>query len=95
MLAKYVVHRDTNYISTATSLAGHCIVCGANRLIRWTKVAATLQVINGATVCIFTIVQFARESCQMYRVTRQQELDQYVSLLVERGILYFRLCVFD
>ena len=36
----------------------------------WTKVAATLQVINGATVCIFTIIQFAKESFQMYRVTR-------------------------
>ncbi|KAF8553945.1 hypothetical protein OG21DRAFT_1497349, partial [Imleria badia] len=55
----------------------------------WMKVAAILGIANGAVMCIFVIVQFVRQSLQMYRVTKQWQLSQYMSLLVRQGILYF------
>ncbi|KAF8553933.1 hypothetical protein OG21DRAFT_1603838 [Imleria badia] len=58
-------------------------------LLVWTKVATIFQIIHGATLCILAIVQSVRQSLQMYRATKQWQLDQYMSLLVRQGVLYF------
>ena len=55
----------------------------------WTNIATILGIVHGGVMCILTIVQFVRQSLQMYRVTRRWQLSQYMSLLVKQGILYF------
>ncbi|KAF8558825.1 hypothetical protein OG21DRAFT_1519573 [Imleria badia] len=44
---------------------------------------------HGGVMCILAIVQFVRQSLQMYRVTKQWQLNRYMGLLVKQGILYF------
>ncbi|KAF8553299.1 hypothetical protein OG21DRAFT_1485499 [Imleria badia] len=55
----------------------------------WANEAAILQITHGAAMCILAIFQFVRQSLQMYRVTKQWQLNRYMSLLVKQGILYF------
>lgn len=55
----------------------------------WMKVAISLQIAFGATMCMLALVQFVRQSLQMYRATKQWELDRYMNLLAKDGILYF------
>ena len=59
----------------------------------WMKVAAILGIAHSAVVCIFVIVQFVRQSFQMYYATKQWQLNQYMRLLVKQGLLYFFACV--
>ena len=59
----------------------------------WMKVAAILGIAHSAVVCIFVIVQFVRQSLQMYYATKQWQLSQYMRLLVKQGLLYFFACV--
>ncbi|KAF8124714.1 hypothetical protein EV363DRAFT_1435185 [Boletus edulis] len=40
-------------------------------------------------VCMLAIIQFVRQSLQMYRVTKQWQLNQYMHLLVKQGVFYF------
>ena len=40
-------------------------------------------------MCILAIIQFVRQSLQMYRVTKQWQLSKYMNLLVKQGIFYF------
>ncbi|KAF8549538.1 hypothetical protein OG21DRAFT_1500343 [Imleria badia] len=53
------------------------------------KLASILQITYAAAMCILAIVQFVRQSRQMYRVTKQWQFNRYMSLLVRQGILYF------
>ncbi|KAF8548551.1 hypothetical protein OG21DRAFT_748684 [Imleria badia] len=55
----------------------------------WTKVATVLQIMHGGVVCILAIFQFMRQSLQMYRITKQWQVNQYMSLFVRQGIIYF------
>ena len=55
----------------------------------WMTVAAILGITHSAVVCTFVIVQFVRQSVQMYRVTKQWQLNRYMTLLVQQGIFYF------
>jgi hypothetical protein len=59
----------------------------------WTKVATILQITHATAVCILALVQFVRQSLQMYRVTKQWQINQYIGLLVREGILYFLVYV--
>ena len=40
-------------------------------------------------MCILAIVQFLRQLLQMYRMTKQWQINHYMSLLVKQGILYY------
>ncbi|KAF8548549.1 hypothetical protein OG21DRAFT_749256 [Imleria badia] len=51
--------------------------------------AAMIQITHGAAMCNLTIVQFGRQSLQMYRLTKQWQPNRYLILLVRQGILYF------
>ncbi|KAG6369703.1 hypothetical protein JVT61DRAFT_14131 [Boletus reticuloceps] len=44
-----------------------------------------------AAIYLLAIVQFVRQSLQMYSVTRQSQLN--INLLVRQDILYFFACV--
>ena len=55
----------------------------------WTNIAAILQITHGAAMCTLAIIRFARQTFQMYRVTNQWQINQYMSLLVREGVLYF------
>ena len=55
----------------------------------WTYVTTISQITLGATMCILVIVQFMRQSLQMYSVNKQWQLNRYIKLLVREGILYF------
>ncbi|KAF8548554.1 hypothetical protein OG21DRAFT_749816 [Imleria badia] len=55
----------------------------------WRNIATILQTTHGAAMCILAIIQFVRQSLQMYRVTKQWQISRYTSLLVREGILYF------
>ncbi|KAF8553912.1 hypothetical protein OG21DRAFT_1522816 [Imleria badia] len=65
-------------------------VCAVQpRLSIWWQVAKLFQITHGAAMCILAIVQFVRQSLQLYRVTKQWQISRYSSLLVRQGILYF------
>ncbi|KAG9311906.1 hypothetical protein JVU11DRAFT_8167 [Chiua virens] len=55
----------------------------------WEEVTDILQMTFGAVLCILAIIQFARESFQMYHATKQWQPNRYVRLLTEQGIVYF------
>ena len=40
-------------------------------------------------MCIFAITQFVRQLLETYRVTKQWQLNRYMTLLVRQGVLYF------
>ena len=40
-------------------------------------------------MCILAIIQFMKQSLQMYRVMKQWHSNQYMSLLVTQGLIYF------
>ncbi|KAG8219165.1 hypothetical protein J3R82DRAFT_4934 [Butyriboletus roseoflavus] len=44
---------------------------------------------HAAAMCILAIAQFVRQLLQMYRVTKGWQLNRYMNLLVQQGILYF------
>ncbi|KAF8549548.1 hypothetical protein OG21DRAFT_1525736 [Imleria badia] len=58
-------------------------------LLLWTKLAAIFQMTHGGLMCVLAIVEFVRQSLQMYHVTKQWQLNRYMRLLVRQGILYF------
>ena len=49
--------------------------------------------ILGTLMCLLAVIQFTRESLQMYRATKQFEISCYLSLLTRDGILYFLVYV--
>ncbi|KAG9315344.1 hypothetical protein JVU11DRAFT_4487 [Chiua virens] len=53
------------------------------------QVAYASLIIFGATLCVLAVVQFVRQSFQMYRVTKQWQLNRYINALVKQGIVYF------
>ena len=55
----------------------------------WTQVVAIFRITRGAAMCILVIAQSVRQSVQMYRVTKQWQVNQYMSLLIQQGNLYF------
>lgn len=55
----------------------------------WTNVAVILQITQSTAVCVLAIAQFARQSVEMYRLTKRWQLNRYMSLLVKQGILSF------
>ena len=55
----------------------------------WKKVSSTTQLIHAAVMCILVIIQFIRESVQIYKATKQRELGQFMNLFVMEGVLYF------
>ena len=59
----------------------------------WVKLTAILQITHGAVTCMLAIVKFVRESLEMYHATKTWQLNQYMSLLVKQGILYFLVYV--
>ena len=59
----------------------------------WTKVFGIAQIILSGTTCVLAVIQFMRQSFQMYRVTKQWQLNRYMRLMTEQGILYFFACV--
>jgi hypothetical protein len=55
----------------------------------WVYVAFILQITHGVTTCILVTIEFVRQSLQMYQVTKQWQLNRYMSLLVKQAVLYF------
>jgi len=55
----------------------------------WKKVSSITQLIHAAVMCMLVIIQFIRQSVQMYKATKQWRLNQFVNLLVMEGVLYF------
>ena len=68
--------------------------CAIQLTSLWPKMAFILQITHGATMCILVVTQFVRQSLQMYHVAKQWQLNQYMTLLVRQGILYFFVYVF-
>jgi len=55
----------------------------------WTKVVIILQMIYGGVLCILASAQFARGSLEIYRATKQWQLNRYMNLLVWQSVVYF------
>lgn len=55
----------------------------------WLKVTLSLQFVFGATMCMLAIVQFIRQSLPVYGETRHWQVNRYMKLLIQEGILYF------
>ena len=64
-----------------------------SNILIWTKVSAILQITPSGTLCILAIIQFMRQSFQMYQVTKHWQLNRYMRLMTKQGILYFFACV--
>lgn len=90
----------TNQLFTATPLTGRrsvvtiqildfsfCVVQPTSLV--WTKADSVLDLTYDGTTCILAIVQFVKQSLEMYRVTKQWQLNRYMVLLTTHGIFYF------
>jgi len=55
----------------------------------WTRVVIILQMIYGGVLCMLASAQFARQSLEIYRSTKQWHLNRYMNLLVRQGVVYF------
>ena len=55
----------------------------------WPKLIAILQITHGTATCTLASVKFVTESFEMYRATKRWKLNQYMSLLLKQGVLYF------
>jgi len=55
----------------------------------WGTIAVISQIAHGALLCTLVIIQFVRQSIQMYRSTQIWELNKYINLMVKQGIIYF------
>ena len=60
-----------------------------NKLPSLTKVVSILQMTHAAAMCVLAIAQFVRQLLQMHRVMKGWQLNRYMNLLVQQGILYF------
>lgn len=55
----------------------------------WSQISICLQMVHGAAVCTLAIIQCVRQSSQMYRATTRWQLNRYMGLFAQQGILYF------
>ena len=55
----------------------------------YTRVAAILRIALGAALCILAILEFVKQSLQLYRATNVWQPNQYMKLLLKQGVLYF------
>lgn len=62
-------------------------------LYPWIEDTIFLQFIPGAVTCVLVVIQFVRQSVQMYRITKQWQVNRYMILLFRQGILYFLVYV--
>ena len=81
-------HVDRRTVANIQIMDFSFCVLGLNQRT-WTTVITVLQITHSGAVCTLAIVQFVRQSLQMYRATKQWRPNQYMSLLVKQGILYF------
>ena len=44
-------------------------------------------------ICLLVVIRFARESLQMYKVSKQFQVSRYLSFLARDGIFYFLVYV--
>ena len=59
----------------------------------WVEIMYSVQITLGASMCILLIIQFIRESLQMYGATKQFRLNRYMNLLAREGVVYFLVYV--
>ncbi|KAF8552060.1 hypothetical protein OG21DRAFT_203068 [Imleria badia] len=92
--SRLILASDPSDMSVSTFQILDLTFCGAipNSPI-WAEVADIFQITHGAAMCILTVVQFAKQSLQMYRISKQWHLNRYMNLLVRQGIFYFFACV--
>ena len=55
----------------------------------WSDIANISQMTHGTAMCILVIIQFVKQSLQMYRVTKQWHINRYMNLLATQGLIYF------
>lgn len=53
------------------------------------KASYIIQLFHGLMMCTLAISQFARQSVEMYKATKQWRLNQFMNLIVMEGVLYF------
>ena len=52
------------------------------------------EIALGALMCLLVVIQFIRESLQMYKATKRFRLNHYMTLLVREGMIYFVVYVY-
>ena len=52
------------------------------------------QIAVGALMCLLVVIQFIRESHQMYKATKHFRLNPYINLLARECIIYFLAYVY-
>ncbi|KAG9315361.1 hypothetical protein JVU11DRAFT_4507 [Chiua virens] len=55
----------------------------------WNRLTDILQIVFAAALCVLAVVQFVKQSLQMYRLTKQWQINRYMNLLVRQGVTYF------
>ncbi|KAF8549535.1 hypothetical protein OG21DRAFT_1525726 [Imleria badia] len=74
---------DPRYLSEVTTIQllnfSFCAVQPTTLI--WMKMATILQITHSAMMCILAIVQFGRQSLQMYCLTKQWQSNRYLILL--------------
>ncbi|KAG9315358.1 hypothetical protein JVU11DRAFT_4503 [Chiua virens] len=55
----------------------------------WGQVTNVMQIAFAVALCLLAIIQFVKQSLQMYRITKQWQPNLYMKLLVKQGVLYF------
>ncbi|KAG8212818.1 hypothetical protein J3R82DRAFT_11111, partial [Butyriboletus roseoflavus] len=61
--------------------------------LTWDKVSEITPLVPAVVMCMLVIIQFTRESLEMYKVTKQWRLNQFMNMLVMEGVLYFFMYV--
>ena len=59
----------------------------------YTRVAAILRIALCAALCILAILEFVKQSLQLYRATNVWQPNRYMKLLLKQGVLYFLVYV--
>ena len=60
----------------------------------WTDAAIILQILQGGVTCMLAIIQVVRQLVQMHHATKEWQLNRYMGLLAQQGILSFFAYVF-
>ena len=61
----------------------------------WADTVDTAQLALGVLMCLLVVIQFIRQSLQMYNATKQVHLSRYINLLVREGMFYFLVYVHE
>ena len=88
-MTKQDIRRSPNHTEVTTQVLDYSFCVTQLDLSTWAVAIDAVQVTLGALMCLFVIVQFFKQSLEMYRATKRFHLSCYMNLLAREGMFYF------